>query len=1442
MTAGAYDPDPLGSASDRHMARHLTAPFAGGAQETVLTIGSNGSVSFVRPTGAALLLAAPLAPLDTETLALSTNDPSLHPLIFDPYTEAGAWLPLSAAAPITPPITLTLVRDGVPVAPNRIAELIEVRLLEGVLASVLYLLGAEKQRIRRQARELSAMRLLGRARDDALDRVGADVSVPRFTDTIAYDPASQEIITRARGGPGGLEPDAEYRRRLAIYKPLLMPTYRRVDEMVNGTSDDTKPNSGPLHQIDPSLTQRFQIVEDFRPFAIAIHIVGTTANSAVGTAMRQNLLSYVRDTYLVWPLNTQAGNDAHSSRLLPAQQKAAITDLRARLRAAYSFAATAGPNPTLAPLLASALDRVARCRQAIHAAIAGAPALTPLQITVAQQDGGGSRYELGLGVNITVPGDLNQLAAAQPHATSADPEVQALLGAMTPAPTSSDSEGRWLFEPCGLQTVYRLDASTLYVSHLPNFGLLIDSAGSPGDTALAAGWALMVPGDFGGPTGRDILAYDRLNAVGQFYSVATDGTLTKMGTDKTGWRQGWSIIVAGRFGAGPHDNLLFYDPEAGIGQFYSYNGAADAFVLLNTQTGWRTTWSHIVAGSFGGSGAASDLLFYDQQNGEIEFYTVASGGLVRLAPTITGVRRTWSHVAAGAFTKSSQAAAQQTSDLFFYDRDTGLGEIDQLDQSGALSLVGAHPGLGGGWTHVLAASFTGGDLTDLLFYNSRTGTSQLAISQNAGTLATSAAAVWSPGWTHLLAGMWSSSTNVDVLAYDRARDRAACGHVQPGNAATQSRPEFVVYRGIQVDVLAPTTTPKPNPYQAHYNAPLSGSNVVLAEGLAAVSTAWTSAGHQPLTVLTKAAGAAAWGSAQLVAPARLAFLAAGLPDVADPTRLPAELGTVPPELLDTIKLDTALATQVLAQGGVGDLQTLVSLLRDNNLGSVLAFADAIDVFVVVGVVSLPRVGLNLAERAPAGFGWYSVELAGLPARVSGSSLPATSLVAADDGLTALVAIAYARTQHLADPYEYRVDLPQGATLNLLQYEFLMNLLDWAHPAGVGVNTQAIRDHHVKLNDSVAPLPPSIWSTFRSFRHLRGRGVTFQPAPAPNAQQGVWASLGGQVSGALQAVAGQDGHLEIFTIGFGGDLRRLRQNAPNGPWREWESLGQPTGLPLGGTLAAARNRDGRLEVFAGVSDGTLWHISEAAPGGPWSGWSSLNGQLSGSVAVAVNTDGRLEVLIRGSDGAAHNISQTAAGANTWSAWNSLGGTVQPGLAIIANRDGRLEAFVPWNDNTVSHASQAAPGGTWSVWATLGGNAQNALAVASNSDGRLEAFAVAGGSSDGQLMHAWQTTAGGTWSNWNLLGGSFGTVLAVAANQDKRLDAVGGGPGNTICELAQTVPNTTTSWTAPVALRAEVHDLITLAANADGRLEVFIRGFGNQLHHLAQSEPNGSWGGS
>ncbi|GAA2910903.1 hypothetical protein GCM10020221_03450 [Streptomyces thioluteus] len=48
--------------------------------------------------------------------------------------------------------------------------------------------------------------------------------------------------------------------------------------------------------------------------------------------------------------------------------------------------------------------------------------------------------------------------------------------------------------------------------------------------------------------------------------------------------------------------------------------------------------------------------------------------------------------------------------------------------------------------------------------------------------------------------------------------------------------------------------------------------------------------------------------------------------------------------------------------------------------------------------------------------------------------------------------------------------------------------------------------------------------------------------------------------------------------------------------------------LGSSIAAARNADGRLELFVVDGGGGVFHRRQINPGGGWSGWEKLDGVL------------------------------------------------------------------------------------------------------------------------------------------------------------------------------------------------------------------------------------------
>jgi hypothetical protein len=665
------------------------------------------------------------------------------------------------AAPFTLALELTQVdAAGVEhaVPAGEIAEWLRVEVLEGVLARVAYILGSEHMRMRRVAREIVAMRRLGSARDSALDRIGAELAVPRFTDEIDYDAAAEETVTRSTDATGKaiVESDPAYRRRLSIYRPRLYPSMRGLLELLNGPGQPTDPNHGAFAEL--GLAERFELIENDSPFAFGLHLIATGPD-----ATRTNFLDYLRQILLIAPQQA-----LEQDRFLSSTERARQEALRTRLNGSFDF----GVDDFIAPMLAEALDRVARCRAAL---LGGA--LTTRQVLRAQDPAGGSRYELGLGI------DLQPLTASERTALRTalldsdrvpDPNVgiEGLLrkmAALPPPAAIEDTDAAWFFRACGLRTVHRINNSRLYVSHLPTAGLVVE---------------------------------------------------------------GVSSLVAG-------------------------------------------------------------------------------------------------------------------------------------DQT-ALS--------------------------------------------------------------------------------------------------------------------------------ARYHSPRDpGANVRLVEALATAAARWADLGGEAWEELTHAEGRDRWQDGVVDAQAADVFTGAGLPALSPATdQIADRLDRVPEELLVTIRLAPAQAAEILA-GAADAAPRLVNLKRtlaEAGIAALLPLAtNSAEIVLVCGVIGLPGVGANLAPRRASGFRWYVVPIQGDAGRIGSIGSRTTYTAAAAPALAAVVTVGYARDPALTDPYEFRVQLPEGARLNLHQYEFLMNLLDHAHPAGVEINTWRVRQDHVDLNgDGVAePVTPNIARSYRQFRRLRHRG-------------------------------------------------------------------------------------------------------------------------------------------------------------------------------------------------------------------------------------------------------------------------------------------------------------------------------------------------------------------
>ncbi|PSB46487.1 hypothetical protein C7B80_12935 [Cyanosarcina cf. burmensis CCALA 770] len=502
------DPDLERSASHYNTIAHLTGSFKAGAVNTPIPIDDTGQVVISWNAREPLLVAAPIASLNAQILRLGARLPDGEKIFleFAPYTEAGAFLLVyrpevdtttQTALPFTISLTLEEIaadstKISIPTA--EISKYIQVCLIEGIMGRMLYLLGVEKQRLRRQGREITAMRLLPFARDNALDRIGADLGVQRFTENLIFQKADASFAPAVFGGfnfgqrrfgkgrKGDIittprhEPDQEYRQRLAIYRSLLVPNRQQVLELLNGLGDFAEPNRGLLSQL--GFEHRFQLfgdrVETTNEFGLAIYLIASGNLSSGNDIVRNNFLKYIRAVYSIWPDDNVTANLVHSNRYLPKAKSDReapligdrIEQLRSRLRQFFEFA----PDSAIAPMLAVALDRLGRCRQALGIT-------TRWRILRTQDSTGGSRYELGLGVDLPLlrETELNQMAAqlADPNRMPVDDEIEGLLKSMTARPANEDPEGHWLLVPCGIRTVHWLGGDRLYLSHLPTFGMEI---------------------------------------------------------------------------------------------------------------------------------------------------------------------------------------------------------------------------------------------------------------------------------------------------------------------------------------------------------------------------------------------------------------------------------------------------------------------------------------------------------------------------------------------------------------------------------------------------------------------------------------------------------------------------------------------------------------------------------------------------------------------------------------------------------------------------------------------------------------------------------------------------------------------------------------------------------------------------------------------------------
>jgi hypothetical protein len=268
------------------------------------------------------------------------------------------------------------------------------------------------------------------------------------------------------------------------------------------------------------------------------------------------------------------------------------------------------------------------------------------------------------------------------------------------------------------------------------------------------------------------------------------------------------------------------------------------------------------------------------------------------------------------------------------------------------------------------------------------------------------------------------------------------------------------------------------------SASLSGPGAehpALQQALDGAAAAWQARGGAPWrTVLDLAAQQALWAAATDPGTVEGVLARLGLP--AAPPTFAASMAAVPTAFVATLVLPAELAAKWRAGDGADVGHSLIDVLAASGTAAAVGLVTTTDVALVAAVTSLPGAGLNLSGRSGVGYRWYCLPIEGLPGRVTPAGA-ATVFQPAADGLSALVVLGYQRIG-LADPYEILLNLPDGAVLTPEQYEFLLNVADRAAPAGIQINTLALRQRHLDLDGdgAVDPLPLDAGRVYRRFRH------------------------------------------------------------------------------------------------------------------------------------------------------------------------------------------------------------------------------------------------------------------------------------------------------------------------------------------------------------------------
>ncbi|HET6393081.1 MAG TPA: hypothetical protein VFG13_09710 [Blastococcus sp.] len=1088
------DPDGHRSASVLNLADHLTGVLAAGAAHRRIGLDA-GATAIVTWEREPLLLLTLERDLMLEELRAEIDladreedgEPTLHTttLRFAPFSERGAMLPIWPLAPLprfselVVAVRLTSTRETGAAAEldaRDVAGSVALTLVQGLTGTLLHLCAAEKAAIRRAAREVAAARVLGTARRGSLDRHGADLGVARFTDLLigtAAEGAPPQVSTRPRDGG---EPDPDYRRRLAAMRSFSLANPAGVREAVNGEGSQDDPPRGWLSELAGA--QRVRLIEEVRPFSVGMLLLSVGRDQQAAAAARTTFLAGVRQERLVVVADLAGATDAYRDRLLTSDQRAALVELSTDLHAGYRVAGS--PPPALAPPLARCLQKFARYR----AELGSTGAWTVVR---GQDPAAGSPYELGLAADLKPGADpepeLAGLLRDWTPTAGTPPDIGIALAAAQRDTLAGVSPTAAVLAAAGART-YRERAGSWTVSHLALVDIAVTAGGQDvvpgGPTHVASfGWMpadaalqLVLTADADAGTVR-VLSLDRRGAPTVVAESTAAAPALPAGAD------GIAVLReprpadptrVGRVVAGYRARPDAEPPRGAEVQLVTVNRSLEGNVTLSTPVvrDGLPDWTQLAPLRWGDAAA---LALHDRARSSLTVVCV-DGQAARAS--VEGIGR-WTHLFA-----LPAPSGTGGDDVACYD--VGSGDLQVL-------AVGSHdaerPEIRVRWRQ--AGWRPGLDLLTPL-----PGGRVLAVDRDLGRVEewsgladgvptrTAEHGIGPRNVTHVVGLPAATITGPDgvVLAYDRSRGRAV---LWPGV-------------GPQAPVPPPMIPWSANPVAVPLTASLATHNgtATFTAAVQGVADAWQALGHAAVDVAVGTAQYDAWKPGAVPGLEKV-FAGIGITVAGANPGFVDNAKKVPVAEVATIFVEPVVGAAWMGGGRPDLARELLRALSVPGIASAVVVRSSRDgqPAIVVSSRSLPGAGYNISGRRTSDIRWEAFPLTGTPAAVTGSGERATAWPAGN-GMSLLVAIGY-HSSELADPYQVRLDLPGDGRLTLEQYEFLLNVVERAVPAGIEANTFALRRRRLDVDGdgSVDPLPVATARVFRRFRSGTRRG---QPGP------------------------------------------------------------------------------------------------------------------------------------------------------------------------------------------------------------------------------------------------------------------------------------------------------------------------------------------------------------